>query len=32
LTRRFDEVFDLARFFALFMILPTRFTLMHIGP
>jgi hypothetical protein len=32
LTRRFDEVFDLARFFAFFMILPIRFSLVQIGP
>ena len=31
-TRRFDAVFDLARFFAFFMILPIRFNLVQIGP
>jgi hypothetical protein len=31
-TRRFDAVFNLARFFAFFMILPIRFSLMQIGP
>ena len=31
LTRRFDEVFDLARFFAFFMILPIRFSLVQSG-
>jgi hypothetical protein len=31
LTRRFDEVLDLARFFAFFMIFP-RFNLVQIGP
>jgi hypothetical protein len=30
-TRRFDAVFDLARFFALFMILPIRFNLCRLG-
>jgi len=32
LTRRFDEVLDLARFFAFFMIFPIRFNLVQIGP
>ena len=31
LTRRFDEVLDLARFFAFFMISPVRFDLVQIG-
>src|SRR4051794_23783343 len=31
LTRRFDEVLDLARFFAFFMISPFRFDLVPIG-
>jgi hypothetical protein len=31
-TRRFDAVVDLARFFAFFMILPIRFSLMQIAP
>jgi hypothetical protein len=32
LTRRFDEVLDLVRFFAFFMLRPIRFNLAHIGP
>jgi hypothetical protein len=32
LTRRFDEVLDLARFFAFFMIFPIRFNLVQIEP
>jgi hypothetical protein len=32
LTRRFDEVLDLVRFFAFFMIGPIRFNLAHIEP
>ena len=32
LTRRFDEVLDLACFFAFFMIFPIRFKLVQIGP
>jgi len=31
LTRRFDEVLDLARFFAFFMIFPIRFNLFRLG-
>ena len=32
LTRRFNEVLDLVRFFAFFMLRPIRFNLAHIGP
>ena len=32
LTRRFDEAFDLARFFAFFMIFLIRYSLVQIGP
>ena len=32
LTRRFDEVLDLLRFFAFFMILPMGFSSVQIGP
>ena len=32
LTRRFDEVLDLLRFFAFFMILPIGFSSVQIGP
>jgi hypothetical protein len=32
LTRRFDEVLDLLRFFAFFMILPLGFSSVQIGP